>query len=87
MGISLMSSTVGDLMEDLLDSGRGLEVVERDITREELGVSPHSLDDAGQIVLAVVRNGTAHRFDAATVTRLEPGDRLVVIRHNPGGDA
>ena len=87
MGISLMSSTVGDLMEDLLDSGRGLEVVERDITREELGVSPDSLDDAGQIVLAVVRNGTAHRFDSATVTRLEPGDRLVVIRHNPGGEA
>ena len=79
--------TVGDLMEDLLDSGRGLEVVERDITREELGVSPDSLDDAGQIVLAVVRNGTAHRFDSATVTRLEPGDRLVVIRHNPGGEA
>ena len=37
MGLSLLSSTAGEIMEDLLDSGRGLEVVERDITREELG--------------------------------------------------
>jgi len=86
MGLSLLSSTAGELMEDLLDSGRGLEVVERDITREELGMSPADLDAAGQIVLAVVRKGVAHRFDTNSITRLEAGDRLVVIRHNPGGE-
>lgn len=85
MGLSLLSSTAGELMEDLLDSGRGLEVVERDITREELGLSPAELDASGQIVLAVIRNGTAHRFDTNTINRLEPGDRLVVIRHNVSG--
>jgi voltage-gated potassium channel len=85
MSLSLMSSTAGELMEDLLDSGRGLEVVERDITREELGLSPMDLDAAGQIVLAVVRGGTAHRFDTDSISRLEAGDRLVVIRHNPTG--
>jgi voltage-gated potassium channel len=85
MSLSLMSSTAGELMEDLLDSGRGLEVVERDITREELGLSPADLDAAGQIVLAVVRGGTAHRFDTDSISRLETGDRLVVIRHNPSG--
>lgn len=83
MGLSLLSSTAGELMEDLLDSGRGLEVVERDITREELGRSPADLDAQGQIVLAVIRKGTAHRFDTNTINRLESGDRLVVIRHNP----
>jgi voltage-gated potassium channel len=83
MGLSLMSSTAGELMEDLLDSGRGLEVVERDITREELGRSPGDLDAHGQIVLAVVRGGIAHRFDTNTIPHLEQGDRLVVIRHNP----
>jgi len=82
MGLSLQSSTAGELMEDLLDSGRGLEVVEREITREELGLSPSDLDAQGQIVLAVIRAGVAHRFDTGTITRLEPGDRLVVIRHN-----
>ena len=83
MGLSLLSSTAGELMEDLLDSGRGLEVVEREITREELGQSPTDLDARGQIVLAVIRGGTAHRFDTDTINRLESGDRLVVIRHNP----
>ena len=83
MGLSLLSTTAGELMEDLLDSGRGLEVVERDITREELGQSPSDLDAQGQIVLAVIRKGVAHRFDTNSITRLEPGDRLVVIRHNP----
>jgi voltage-gated potassium channel len=83
MGLSLLSTTAGELMEDLLDSGRGLEVVERDITREELGRSPVDLDAHGQIVLAVIRRGTAHRFDTHTITHLELGDRLVVIRHNP----
>jgi voltage-gated potassium channel len=83
MALSLLSSTAGELMEDLLDSGRGLEVVERDITREELDQSPSALDARGQIVLAVIRGGTAHRFDTETITRLESGDRLVVIRHTP----
>jgi voltage-gated potassium channel len=85
MGLSLLSTTAGELMEDLLDAGRGLEVAERDITREELGRDPFELDSSGQIVLAVVRNGVAHRFDANTIKRLESGDRLVVIRHNPSG--
>ena len=65
------------------DDRRGLEVVERDITREELGRSPADLDASGQIVLAVIRKGIAHRFDTNTINRLESGDRLVVIRHNP----
>ncbi len=85
MGLSLLSSTAGEIMEDLLDSGRGLEVVERDITRDELGQSPADLDASGQIVLAVIRKGVAHRFDTDAITRLEPGDRLVVIRHNDPG--
>jgi len=83
MGLSLLSSTAGEIMEDLLDSGRGLEVMEREITRDEMGMSPADLDASGQIVLAVIRKGVAHRFDTNDITRLEPGDRLVVIRHNP----
>ena len=86
MGLSLLSSTAGEIMEDLLDSGRGLEVAERDITRAELGLSPADLDQNGQIVLAVIRGGVAHRFDTDTIRELKSGDRLVVIRHNPGGE-
>jgi len=89
MGLSLVSPVAGDLMEDLLDSGRGLEVVERPITREELGVAPSDLDASGQIVLAVIRGAEVHRFDQESVQSLQQGDRLVVIRQNPrtGGSA
>jgi voltage-gated potassium channel len=83
MSLSLMSRAAGEIMEDLLDSGRGLEVVERDATPDELGLAPQDLDAMGQIVLAVVRLGIAHRFDTDGIARLQQGDRLVVIRHNP----
>ena len=82
MGLSVISNTAGEIMEDLLDSTRGLEVVERDITREELGLSPTQLDARGQLVLAVIRNGVAHRFDTETIRQLEQGDRLVVIQNS-----
>lgn len=86
MGLSLISPVAGDLMEDLLDSGRGLEVVERDITRAELSLAPADLDGHGEIVLAVIRGPEVHRFDQESVTSLQQGDRLVVIRHNTKSD-
>jgi voltage-gated potassium channel len=81
LGMSLISPVAGELMEDLLDSGRGLELVERGITREELGTTPADIDAGGEIVLAVVRNGEVHRFDQSEVTSLKRNDRVVVIRH------
>lgn len=85
MGLSVISHTAGQIMEDLLDSTRGLEVIERDITKEELGLTPADLDARGQIVLAVIRNGEAHRFGSSEIYMLERGDRLVVIRNNDEG--
>lgn len=82
MGLSVVSHTAGEIMEDLLDSTRGLEVVERDITREELSLAPSQLDARGQIVLAVIRSGVAHRFYTDSIRQLEKGDRLVVIRNS-----
>ncbi len=82
MGLSVISNTAGEIMEDLLDSTRGLEVVEREITREQLGLSPAQLDASGQLVLAVIRNGIAHRFDTDVIRQLESGDRLVVIQNS-----
>lgn len=82
MGLSVISNTAGEIMEDLLDSTRGLEVVEREITREELGLTPAQLDARGQLVLAVIRDGVAHRFYTDVVRQLEQGDRLVVIQNS-----
>jgi voltage-gated potassium channel len=81
MALSLISPVAGTLMEDLLDSGRGLEIVQRDITKEELGISPAEIDASGEIVLAVIRDGVVHRFDTSDIRILQKGDQLVVIRH------
>lgn len=86
MGLSLVSSTAGQIMEDLLDSTHGLEVVERAIKPEELGLAPSTLDAKGEIVLAVIRDGVAHRFDTDAVSVLKQGDRLVVIQHDSAKD-
>ena len=72
------------LMEDLLDSGRGLEVMQRPITKEELGISPTEVDKTGEIVLAVIRDDVVHRFDTSDIRILQKGDQLVVIRHSEG---
>ncbi len=82
LGMSLLSPTAGNLMEDLLDAGRGLEVIERSITREELGIAPSDLEKHGEIVLAVIRGDIVHRFDTGTVSVFQRDDRVVVIRHS-----
>ena len=84
MALSLISPVAGTLMEDLLDSGRGLEVVQRTITGDELGIGPAEIDARGEIVLAVIRDGKTHRFDVNDIRILQKGDELVVIRHADG---
>ena len=85
MAISLMSPAVGELMEDLLDSGRGLEVVQRMISPKEQGMAPGDVRHHGEIVLAVIRDGHALRFDQSDIQALQAGDDLVVIRQAPAG--
>ena len=80
MALTLVSPEAGDLMEDLLESGRGLEIVQRSITKEELGLAPSEIDTEGEVVLAVVRDGEMHRFNQQQVRILERLDELVVIR-------
>lgn len=81
MGISLVSPTAGTVMEDLLDPGEGLEVIERKINPGEPGRLVGDLADIGEIVLAVRRQGKLWRFDQLKSKILEEGDVLVVIRH------
>ncbi len=80
MGLSLLSANVGEMVEDLMDPGQGLEVVERPITRAELGLAPSDVEAEGELVLAVVREGQVHRFDAGVVRVFQKDDRVVVIR-------
>ena len=77
LGLSSLSPTLGAVMEDLMSYGEGLEVAERDLLVREVGKPPQSLPDQ---VIAVVRDGTVHRYFDPAVTQLVRGDRLVVVR-------
>jgi voltage-gated potassium channel len=77
LGLSTLSPTLGEVMEDLLTYGEGLEVAERDLLVPEVGKAPQSLPDQ---VIAVVRDGQVHRYFDPAVTQLVRGDRLIVVR-------
>ncbi len=77
LGLSSLSPTLGSVMEDLLTYGEGLEVAERELLVPEVGKQPQSLPDQ---VIAVVRDGTVHRYFDPAVTQLVRGDRLIVVR-------
>jgi voltage-gated potassium channel len=82
LSLSLVSPTAGRLMEDLLDSSKGLEVVEREITAAEVGIEPQDLDASGELVLAVIRDGELYRFDGKNIKVFNRADRVVVIRQS-----
>ncbi|MDQ4007808.1 MAG: NAD-binding protein [Actinomycetota bacterium] len=77
LGLSTLSPSLGSVLEDLLAYGEGLEVAERPLLPREAGKQPQSLPDQ---VVAVIRDGYVYRYYEPTVTQLQPGDRLIVIR-------
>jgi voltage-gated potassium channel len=77
LGLSSLSPTLGQVMEDLLTYGEGLEVAERDLLVNEVGRQPQSLPDQ---VIAVVRDEKVYRYFDPVVTLLARGDRLIVVR-------
>jgi voltage-gated potassium channel len=79
LGLSATSPNLGTVIEDLLSSRQGMEVGERQIRPEEVGLSPGQVEN--ERVIAVVRNKTLRRFYDPTVAKLETGDQVVVVRH------
>ena len=78
LGLSAISPNLGTVIEDLLSSKEGLEVGERQVRRDEVGLGPGAVE--GEQVIAVVRNKTLRRFYDPTVATLEAGDQVVVVR-------
>ncbi len=77
VGLSSISPPLASVLEDLLTSGEGLEVAERDLLVNEVGRAPQTLADQ---VLAVLRDEKVYRYYDPTVTQLARGDKLVVVR-------
>lgn len=78
MGLSSISPDLGRVIEDLLSTGEGLEVAQRQVGADEVGKLPAEL--TGEKVLAVVRHKTMRRFFEPGVDALQAGDEVVVVR-------
>lgn len=86
MGLSSVNPNVGHVIEDMLSAGQGLEVAERVVRADEVGMNPRDVE--GERVLAVVRNDTLRRYFDSTVETLQAGDTVIVVRRaaeNAGG--
>lgn len=77
LGLSAVSPNLGEVMEDLLTYGEGLEVAERAVLGREVGKAPSSVPDR---VVSVVRDGKVHRYYDSSVSVLAAGDKLIVVR-------
>ena len=83
LGLASVAPEAGEFMEDLLDPAKGLEVVQRPVTRDEIGLEPSDMRARGMIALAVIRDGTVYRFDEPGIKVLQRGDQMILISPSP----
>lgn len=81
LGIATRSPALVRVMEDLLTSGEGFDLVERAVRGDEVGGAPR--DPAGQLAVAVVRDGQLLHPDDERIRALGPGDRVVCVNAAP----
>jgi voltage-gated potassium channel len=76
LGMSLLSPAAGMVMDDLIQQGSGLDLVERPLTKGEAGLSVRDLDD---LVVSVVRGHRLLGYDDPAIGVLQLTDRLITI--------
>ncbi|MFF7354983.1 potassium channel family protein [Streptomyces filipinensis] len=82
LGLSVLSPAAGMVMEDLIQQGSGLDLVERPVVRSEVGKRARETDD---LVLSVVRGHRVLGYDDPAVGTLQLTDRLItIVRVTPG---
>ncbi len=78
LGLTTVNPHVGEVVDDLISSAHGMEVIERMVSANEVGARP--ADIVNERVLAVVRNGTLRNFYDPMLDKLETGDSVIVVR-------
>ncbi|MDO0934694.1 potassium channel family protein [Streptomyces sp. DG2A-72] len=82
LGLSVLSPAAGMVMEDLIQQGSGLDIVERPVIKAEVGKGPRETED---LVVSVVRGHRVLGYDDPAVGKLELTDRLItIVRATPG---
>ncbi|MFJ8198981.1 potassium channel family protein [Streptomyces sp. NPDC096152] len=76
LGLSVLSPAAGMVLEDLIQQGSGLDIVERPVTKAEVGRGPRETDD---LVVSVVRGHRVLGYDDPSVDALQLTDRLITI--------
>lgn len=76
LGVASTNPSLGEVLEDLLIPGSGLQLTERVLRTGEVGAS---VKDLPEIVLAIVRNGKVRLYDDPDCSRLRQDDHVVVL--------
>ncbi|MGW1895222.1 potassium channel family protein [Streptomyces sp. NPDC002004] len=76
LGLAVLSPSASRVLEDLIQQGSGLDLVERPVTRAEVGRGTRETDD---LVVSVVRGHRVLAYDDPGAAPLELTDRLITI--------
>ncbi|WP_282696408.1 potassium channel family protein [Streptomyces sp. CC208A] len=76
LGLSVLSPSAGTVMEDLIQQGTGLDLVERPVTKAEAGRSVRETED---LVVSVLRGHRLLGYDDPAASPLQLTDRLITI--------
>ncbi|MFI1974623.1 potassium channel family protein [Streptomyces wedmorensis] len=76
LGLSVLSPSAGTVMEDLIQQGSGLDLVERPVTKSEAGKSVRETDD---LVVSVLRGHRLLGYDDPAASPLQLTDRVITI--------
>lgn len=71
-------------MEDLIQQGSGLDLVERPVIKAEVGKTPR---ETGDLVVSVLRGHRLLGYDDPAIGTLQLTDRVITIIHNKPGTA
>lgn len=80
LGMSVQSPTAGAVIEDLIQQGSGLDLVERTVVKAEVGKSVRDTDD---LVVSVLRGHRLLAYDDPDASPLRAADRLITIVRAP----
>ncbi|WP_327354782.1 potassium channel family protein [Streptomyces sp. NBC_01304] len=85
LGLSVLSPSAGTVMEDLIQQGSGLDLVERTVTKAEAGRGVRETED---LVVSVVRGHRLLGYDDPAASPLQLTDRLItIVRATPQAPA
>ncbi|MEV0221981.1 potassium channel family protein [Streptomyces sp. NPDC050704] len=76
LGLSVLSPSAGMVMEDLIQQGSGLDMIERPVIKAEVGKGVREIED---LVVSVVRGHRVLGYDDPALGKLQLTDRLITI--------